>query len=80
MKVNSYKFFIKFVFFLLPLSIISQSAGESTYQFLNIPVSPRQLALGGKTITTFDNDVSMALYNPSTINAEMDNIFSFNYW
>ena len=80
MKVNSYKLFIKIIFLLLPISIISQSAGESTYQFLNIPVSPRQLALGGKTITTFDNDVSMALYNPSTINQEMDNIFSFNYF
>ena len=80
MKVNSYKLFTKFVFLLLPLSIVSQSAGESTYQFLNIPVSPRQLALGGKTITTFDNDVSMALYNPSSVNPEMDNIFSFNYF
>ena len=80
MKVDSYKLFTKIVFLLLPLSIVSQSAGESTYQFLNIPVSPRQLALGGKTITTFDNDVSMALYNPSTINPEMDNNFSFNYF
>ena len=78
MEVNSYKIFTKFVFLLLPFSIISQSAGESTYQFLNIPVSPRQLALGGKTITAYDNDVSMALYNPSAINPEMDNNFSFN--
>ena len=80
MKVDSYKLFTKIVFLLLPLSIVCQSAGESTYQFLNIPISPRQLALGGKTITTYDNDVSMALYNPSTINPEMDNNFSFNYF
>jgi len=80
MKVDLNKFFKKFVLLLFPLSIVSQSAGESTYQFLNIPVSPRQLALGGKTITTYDNDVSMALYNPSTINSEMDNNFSFNYF
>mgnify|MGYP001465966234 FL=1 len=31
----------------------SQIAGESTYQFLNIPSSPRQLALGGKNTENY---------------------------
>ena len=35
----------------------SQIAGESTYQFLNIPSSPRHLALGGKNVTIQDDDV-----------------------
>ena len=55
------------------ISVFSQIAGESTYQFLNISSSPRQLALGGKTITNFDYDVSQALYNPAVINSDMDN-------
>ena len=59
---------------------LGQSAGESTYQFLNISSSPRQLALGGKVITNQGSDVTTGIYNPSTINLEMDNILSINYF
>jgi len=58
----------------------SQIAGESTYQFLNIPISPRHLALGGKNVTLNDDDVMTGLFNPSSINQEMDNMFSVNYF
>ena len=58
----------------------SQLAGDSTYQFLNISSSPRQLALGGKIITNYDYDVSQGLYNPSVINSEMDNNLSLNFF
>ena len=66
--------------FYITNNIFSQLAGESTYQFLNISSSPRQLALGGKIITNFDYDVSQALYNPSVINSEMDNNLSLNFF
>ena len=69
---------IVLIFFIVN-NIFSQLAGESTYQFLNISTSPRQLALGGKTITNYDYDVSQAIYNPSVINSEMDNNFSLNF-
>ena len=58
----------------------TQVAGESTYQFLNIPSSPRQLALGGKNITTQNDDVTSGLFNPSSISQEMDNMLSLNYF
>jgi len=58
----------------------SQIAGESTYQFLNIPSSPRHLALGGKNVTIQDDDVISGLFNPSSINQEMDNMLSVNYF
>ncbi len=55
---------------LLPLALplFAQLGGESTYQFLNLVSSPRQAALGGKNITSFDYDVTDALYNPASIN------------
>ena len=56
-----------------------QIGGKYTYQFLNLVTSPRQAALGGKTITIYDDDVNQAHYNPSTINAEMDNHLALNY-
>jgi len=57
----------------------AQLGGESTYQFLNLVSSPRQAALGGKVLTNVDYDVTQALYNPSTINVDMDNQLSLNY-
>ena len=57
----------------------AQLGGESTYQFLNLVSSPRQAALGGKVITNVDYDVTQALYNPATINLDMDNQLALNY-
>lgn len=69
--------------FLLALFLASatyaQVGGRSTYQFLNLQISPRQAALGGKTITNYDYDPTQGLYNPATINPEMDNQLSINY-
>ncbi|NNC49351.1 MAG: type IX secretion system protein PorQ [Flaviramulus sp.] len=57
----------------------SQVGGESTYQFLNLMSSPRQAALGGKVLTNVDYDVTQGLFNPATINIEMDNQLAVNY-
>jgi hypothetical protein len=57
----------------------SQIGGKYIYQFLNLVTSPRQAALGGKTITIYDEDVNQALYNPATINPDMDNHLALNY-
>ena len=61
------------------LPMVAQLGGEATYQFLNLVSSPRQAALGGKVITNFDYDVTGGLYNPASINVEMDNQFALNY-
>ena len=57
----------------------SQVGGQSVYQFLNLMTSPRQAALGGKVITIYDYDVNQAIFNPATINPDMDNQLSANY-
>jgi hypothetical protein len=57
----------------------AQVGGETTYQFLNLISAPRQAALGGKVLTNVDYDVTQGLYNPATINVEMDNQLSVNY-
>jgi hypothetical protein len=59
--------------------VFAQLGGNSTYQFLNLISSPRQAALGGKIITNVDYDVTQGLYNPATINLEMDNQLALNY-
>ncbi len=57
----------------------AQVGGESTYQFLNLIASPRQAALGGKIFTNVDYDVTQGLFNPATINTEMDKQLAVNY-
>lgn len=70
-----------FICFLLLFSTLSfsQIGGKHTYQFLNLVTSPRQAALGGKTVTIYDYDVNQGVFNPATINPEMDNHLSVNY-
>ena len=70
-------FFISFLVF--HAVSFGQIGGKSVYRFLNLVTSPRQAALGGKVITIFDYDVNQALFNPATINPEMDNHLSVNY-
>jgi hypothetical protein len=69
--------FVALLFF--SASIYCQVGGQSVYQFLNLVTSPRQSALGGKTLTIYDQDVNQAQFNPATINPEMDNHLSVNY-
>lgn len=71
--------FLYVCFFLLCTVSYGQIGGQSVYQFLNLITSPRQAALGGKSITIYDDDVNQAHYNPATINAEMDNHLALNY-
>lgn len=68
-----------FFLFLISSVTYSQIGGKYVYQFLNLVTSPRQAALGGKTITIYDDDVNQALFNPATINPEMDNHLALNY-
>src|SRR5690606_9857840 len=71
---------ITVLFFIVSnISVFAQLGGESTYQFLNLVSSPRQAALGGKVYTNVDYDVSQGLYNPATINVDMDNQLALNY-
>lgn len=64
---------------LLSATAFGQIGGKSVYQFLNLVQSPRQAALGGKTVTVVDYDVNQAFYNPATINEKMSNRLSANY-
>ncbi|MEZ4875528.1 MAG: type IX secretion system protein PorQ [Flavobacteriaceae bacterium] len=66
-------------FFILASTAIAQVGGRSTYQFLNLGISPRQVALGGKVVTNYDYDPTQGMYNPASINPEMDNQLSLNF-
>ena len=71
--------FTVFICLLLTAAAFSQVGGRSTYQFLNLVNSPRQAALGGKVVTNYDYDPTQGLFNPASINPEMDNQLAVNY-
>lgn len=73
----SLRIFIGFLFFTTIVS--AQIGGKSTYQFLNLVNNPRMAALGGKVITNYDYDPIQGIWNPASINPEMDNQLSMNY-
>jgi len=70
---------ILFFLFFLSVSVTAQVGGKATYQFLNLVNNPRMAALGGKVITNADYDPIQAIWNPASINIEMDNQLSLNY-
>lgn len=57
----------------------AQIGGYGIYKFMNLPPSSRTAALGGNLISVKDNDLSLAIQNPSLLNAEMSNRLSFSY-
>ena len=73
------KTFTLVLLFLGTATVYGQLGGRATYQFLNLVSSPKQAALGGKVLTDYSYDPTSALFNPATINAEMDNQLSVNY-
>lgn len=75
---------LKKLFFLLPLLFSSfitdaQVGGNNTYEFLNLPISARVSALGGNLLTARDNDLNVALVNPSLLTDSMDNNIALSY-
>jgi len=57
----------------------SQVGGRHTYEFLNLVSSPRVAALGGKFISSVDDDLGLVYHNPSLLNSEMDNHLSLSF-
>ncbi len=57
----------------------AQNGGETSYTFLELPVSARVAALGGDNISVIDDDVSIAMHNPSLLSSVSDRSLSFGY-
>lgn len=69
--------FITLIF--CPFLALGQLGGESTYQFLNLPLSARTSALGGKIATSNEADLSLVFSNPSLLDSTMDNHIDLSY-
>ncbi len=68
-----------YLLFFYPMIGFSQIGGKYVYQFLNLVSSPREAALGGRVLTTYDYDVMQPLINPASLNAEMTGQLALSY-
>jgi len=59
--------------------VFSQTGGDNTYEFLNLTSSARIAAMGGNTLAIKDNDINLALSNPSLITKPMHNNLSLSF-
>ena len=73
---------IKRYFFLLCLFSVAntfgQIGGRSVFQFLKFPISARNEALGGGVLSIKDNDVALAISNPSLIDSTLNKQIGFS--
>jgi hypothetical protein len=60
-------------------ALTGQIGGKNAYEFLNLPASARITALGGSLIGVQDEDVTLALSNPASLNNQMHNRISFSH-
>jgi len=68
-------YLISFLFF----SILFSQNGEQAYQFMNLPTSARQAALGGNVNSVRDADPNLTLANPATMNTKMEHQIGLSY-
>ena len=71
------KIFLLLSFFSVFISY-AQVGGEAAYNFLNLPSSARQIALGGAA-NTIEGDVNMPMWNPAMINSKIADKIAFSY-
>ena len=69
---------ISLLLLLMATAVTAQVGGERIFNFLNVTTSARQAALGGEVLTLTD-DINQPLWNPSTINPEIDNKIGLSY-
>jgi hypothetical protein len=64
---------------IITLTTFAQIGGRSTFGFLDRTNSARVASMGGSILAINDNDISLALTNPSLISAEMNNTLALDF-
>lgn len=72
---------LSFILFILVgnVMVFAQLGGLYVYDFLEVPVSARAAALGNNQVPIFDKDITLALYNPSLLNRQMNGFLNLCY-
>lgn len=63
----------------LNLQGIAQIGGDHTFEFLNLPGSGRNVALGGQSLALWEKDLNLVEFNPAALNESMSGELDLNY-
>ncbi len=77
--MRKYTFIIPLFLLLFSFESSAQSGSKGTYSFLTLPNSARVAGMGSNFLAIKDNDINLALNNPSLISAEMHNNLGFSF-
>jgi hypothetical protein len=72
------KFLIVFKIIYFSSVSLAQTGGDNTFSLLNLPFNARSAALGTDFITVKDQDLNLAVSNPSLYNSEMHKMIGFS--
>ena len=78
-RIRIYFAFFIIASFLLINKSFAQIGGDNTYEFLNLPNSARIAAMGGNFLAVYDDDITVALANPSLITNNMHNNLGLSF-
>lgn len=79
--MRNYLIYIFLVFsFLFSNLLKGQVGGMHTFQFLDLDFNARSTGLGGDFISLKDNDINLAVANPASITAKMDQNLALNHF
>lgn len=70
---------ILLIFLFISSLSLAQSGGDQTYKFLTLPNSARIAGLGSNFLAINDNDINVAVANPSLINESMHNNLGLSF-
>lgn len=70
---------IKCILFFLVVAISMAAQTSYAYSFLDLPNGARNSALGGRSISVRDSDISLAFDNPAHLTEATHNQLTFNY-
>lgn len=59
--------------------VFAQLGGNATYQFITVQPNARIAAMGGSAISLDDNDLNLAVQNPSMLKPSMANQITYNH-
>ena len=76
---NTLKHFLLLVLLSAPSLLFAQLGGSTIFNSLNVPSAARIAALGGNAIATVDNDLNLAIYNPSLLDSTMNEQLAMSY-
>ena len=79
MNISKSAFLCLLINILVISSSLGQTAGNNSFEFLSLSNSARIAALGGNFACIRDNDLSLAITNPSLISSELNNKLAFSY-